>query len=260
MATADRELVPAHMSPARAPADEPLASVADVQALLASLARPQMAAIAQRFFKTGPGQYGEGDRFRGIKVPVLRQVARRCDGLGLAAIERLLAAPLHEDRFLALVCLVRRFRRTDAAARSRLARLYLAHVPEHINNWDLVDTSAEHVVGAWLAEQPPARRVLLDRLARSPSLWRRRVAIIATLHFIRRGEHADTLRLAEALLGDREDLMHKATGWMLREVGHRDVEALRGFLAKHAGRMPRTMLRYAIERLSPAERARWMKR
>lgn len=245
--------------PPFASVDSPLGSVAAVQGLLASLARPEVAAIAQRFFKTGPGQYGEGDRFRGIKVPVLRQVARRCDGLGLAALERLLASPFHEDRFVALVCMVRRFRRADAAAKTQLARAYLAHVPAHINNWDLVDTSAEHVVGAWLAEEPPARRALLDRLARSPSLWKRRVAIIATLHFIRRGEHADTLRLAAGLLADREDLMHKATGWMLREVGHRDVEALRGFLSTYAPRMPRTMLRYAIEKLSPGERARWMK-
>jgi 3-methyladenine DNA glycosylase AlkD len=211
--------------------------------------------VLQGFFRTGPGEYGEGDVFLGVRVPMIRGLLREIrESATVHHADRLLASPYHEARLLGLLLLVELFRRGEEAARRDIYRLYLART-DRINNWDLVDLSAEHIVGAWLADR--SRRPL-DRLARSRSLWERRIAVLATFHFIKRGEFGDTLRLAERLLGDPHDLMHKAAGWMLREAGKRDPAVLRSFLARHAARMPRTMLRYAIERLAPAERARWM--
>ena len=214
------------------------------------------ALFLQRFFKTGPGEYGEGDRFLGIRVPVVRRLAKELRGLPLDQIETLLHDRWHEVRLLALVLLGNAYERASPAERGTIFDLYLRNT-KWINNWDLVDASAARVIGAHLANRP---RKLLDRLARSPALWERRIAIIATQHFIRNGEFDDTIRLAEVLLQDSHDLIHKAVGWMLREVGNRDRATLEAFLDTHARQMPRTMLRYAIEKLPPADRRRFMKK
>ena len=219
------------------------------------LASPDQAAISRRFFKTGPGQYGEGDEFIGLKVPRTRSLVKGCDGLPERDVLSLLHSSIHEERLFALLCLVRRFERGTEEIRGRVFDLYLKNT-RWINNWDLVDTSAPHIVGRWLLARD---RSLLRQLASSSDLWERRIAILATQTFIRHHDFAATLAISEMLLPDKHDLIHKACGWMLREVGNRDVAALESFLAKHAARMPRTMLRYAIEKLSPEQRLDWMK-
>jgi 3-methyladenine DNA glycosylase AlkD len=240
-----------------AAAGRPVRTAAQVRARLRDLADPEAARFAQRFFRTGPGEYGEGDVFIGIRVPVLRVVAREHRTLPLAEVRRLLRSRVHEDRFVALAILVEQYRRGDARQRERIHRLYLHHT-DRVNNWDLVDVSAHKLVGAHLADR--GDRALLDRLARSDALWERRIAMIATLHFIRDGESRDALRIARTLLHDEHDLIHKAVGWMLREVGKRDQRVEEEFLSRHHREMPRTMLRYAIERLSPALRQKYMAR
>jgi 3-methyladenine DNA glycosylase AlkD len=224
---------------------------------------PARALAMARFFKTGPGEYGEGDRFIGVTVPAQRVIARRFRDLPLAEVDTLLRSPIHEERLTALLILVEQFTRTrgtDPAHRERIFRLYMRRRP-FINNWDLVDSSAAPIVGGWLADKPANTRIeLLARLARSRSLWSRRVAMLATLHFIIGGDHRLAIRIATLLVHDEHDLIHKAVGWMLREVGKRaSPDALQRFLAVHAATMPRTTLRYAIERLPAAERARWMR-
>jgi 3-methyladenine DNA glycosylase AlkD len=226
-----------------------------IQARLRQLGNEETARVLRGFFKTGPGQYGAGDVFLGIKVPPLRQLAREYRGLPLDEAEKLLRSPYHEARLLALLLLVGAFARGDGAAREQIYRLYLANTAR-VNNWDLVDASAEHIVGGHLAERD---RGPLYQLAKSPGLWERRIAIVATFHFIRRGEFADTCKVAALLLSDREDLIHKAVGWMLREVGKRDLSAAEAFLAEHYGRMPRTMLRYAIERHPEPRRLQYLR-
>ena len=205
-----------------------------------------------RFFRTGPGEYGEGDEFLGLKVPQIRKLAREFRALPLKEVEGLLKSKWHEARLLALVILVDQFERADERMRDAIFRLYLRST-KFINNWDLVDASAPHIVGAHIKD-----RSLLTKLARSKSLWERRIAIVATQHFIRNHDLKDTFRLAKNLLDDKHDLIHKATGWMLREAGKRDRDALVAFLEEHATRMPRTMLRYAIEKFPPALRRRLM--
>jgi len=232
----------------------PHAGLLRAQRDLAALANPADAAFLQRYFKTGPGEYGAGDIFLGIRVPTLRQLARRHAGLPLAAVLRLLKSKYHEDRLLALLLLVRRFERGDAAEQERVFRAYLRHT-RHINNWDLVDLSAPNIVGAWTAAHDTA---VLDRLVRSPLLWERRIAIVATAALIRQKRYVTTLMLSRRLLADREDLLHKAAGWMLREVGKRNKRALTAFLDRHAAVMPRTMLRYAIERFPEKERQEYL--
>lgn len=212
----------------------------------------------QRFFKTGPGEYAEGDRFRGLKVPQVRAIVRRAAALPLPEIEQLIGSPWHEDRLAGLLVIVRQFARAEEAQQRLRFELYLSAAQAgQINNWDLVDVTAGRVVGAWLHRRPECSSTL-DRLARSASLWERRIAMLAAGHFIWHGEFADALRLAAILRNDPHDLMHKAVGWMLREIGKRDRAALDAFLARHAALMPRTMLRYAIEKHPPAERARWL--
>ena len=198
---------------------------------LRSFADPKVATVLARFFKTGPGQYGEGDRFIGVKVPTTRKVAKEFKSLPLPEVECLLHSEIHEERLLALVILVGQFEKGDEATRKRIYDLYLANT-RHVNNWDLVDLSAPQIVGGYLETRS---RKPLDRLAKSASLWERRISILATHWFIRHGDFADTLRIAEKLLGDKEDLIHKAVGWMLREVGKRDVAVLEGFLASIVG-------------------------
>ena len=212
-------------------------------------------AILQRFFKTGPGQYGEGDIFRGIRVPVLRRLSRTYQALPLDQAEALLHSPYHEDRLLSLLILVRRFAAADEPGREEIHRLYLKNMA-YINNWDLVDSSAEHIIGAFLDSR---EKSLLYRLARSPGLWERRTAVLATFCFIKRNRYDDTFGIAEILLSDREDLIHKAVGWMLRETGKRDPAAEESFLKANYRRMPRTMLRYAIERFPEAQRQAYLK-
>lgn len=224
---------------------------------LRTQARPARVAAALWFFKCGPGEYGEGDRFIGVTVPAQRIVARRFRELPIKESETLLTSPIHEERLTALFVLVDQFTRGDDRTRGQIFRLYMRRL-RFVNNWDLVDSSAAQIVGGWLADKP---RDLLDRLARSKHLWSRRVAMIATLHFIQRGDHRDAIRIATILVNDQHDLIHKATGWMLREVGKRaSPAALTAFLNRHAATMPRTMLRYAIERLPEAERRRWMRK
>lgn len=225
------------------------------QQRLRSLGCPEQATILARFFKTGPGQYGEGDRFIGVKVPTTRKVAKEFKSLPLAEITFLLHSDIHEERLLALVILVGQFEKGDEATRKLIYDLYLANTC-HINNWDLVDVSAPKIVGGYLETR---NRKPLHRLAKSASLWERRISIIATGWFIWRDDFTDTLRIAEKLLGDKEDLIHKAVGWMLREVGKRDEAVLEGFLGEHCRVMPRTMLRYAIERFPEEKRRKYLK-
>jgi 3-methyladenine DNA glycosylase AlkD len=226
----------------------------EAEARLRALADAKAAEGMRRFFKTGPGQYGEGDLFLGVKVPPLRKLAREFQPMALGEAGKLLSSGFHEARLLALLVLVGAFEKGHEPCRKAVYDLYLASTGR-VNNWDLVDASAPAIVGGFLAGRD--RAPLFD-LAGSASLWERRIAIVATQHFIRRGDFADTLRLAALLLGDREDLIHKAVGWMLREVGKRDQAVLEGFLAGHCRRMPRTMLRYAIERFPQERRGRYL--
>jgi 3-methyladenine DNA glycosylase AlkD len=238
-----------------APVRDAAPSCRDVKHALAALACEARARSSARFFKTAQGEYAEGDVFIGVSVPEQRRVARSFDELAQPEVEELLSSAVHEHRLTALLILVRQFERArKPEVRLRLYELYLASL-RYVNNWDLVDSSAQAIVGGHLQGRD---RTVLDVLASSSSVWERRVSIVATQTFIRKGEFADTLRLAERLVGDPHDLIHKATGWMLREVGQKDPAVLRGFLDKHAAVMPRTMLRYAIEHCSEAERATYM--
>ncbi|RJR55307.1 MAG: DNA alkylation repair protein [Desulfobacteraceae bacterium] len=230
-------------------------SIEEIQKELAELADPQTALSLQRFFKTAPGEYGAGDLFRGIRVPVLRRLSKEHQRTTLTEAEQLLNSLYHEDRLLALLLLVRLYSRGNEPARSRIYEMYLKNT-RFINNWDLVDLSAEHIVGAFLWER---ERKPLYRLARSSSLWERRIAIMATFHFIKQGDFKETLKLAGVLLHDREDLIHKAVGWMLREIGKRNPRAEEDFLNANCRRMPRVMLRYAIERLPQEKRVQYLK-
>lgn len=227
-------------------------TAADVRAALAELADPADAVALQRFFKTGPGEYGEGDVFLGVRVPATRTVVRRFRGLAYDEIDALLDDPVHEHRLAGLLLLVVAAKKDPEVAVDRyLAAVYRGRV----NNWDLVDASSEFILGEWLVDRD---RALLTRLADSPSLWERRVAMLATFAFLKHGDASTTLDLAERLLADREDLMHKAVGWMLREAGKRvDRGVLLGFLDRHAAAMPRTMLSYATEHLDPELRAHY---
>jgi hypothetical protein len=205
-----------------------------------------------RFFKTGPGDYAEGDRFLGVSVPSLRALLPEAEGLDFGQNVALLRSPWHEERLFGLLLLVRRFRAAPEAGpeRDRIAALYLENLA-FVNNWDLVDSSAAQILGVWLLER---ERSLLDGLAASPVLWERRVAVVSTHAFILRGDFEWTFLLVRALLGDAQDLMHKACGWMLREAYKVEPGPVLGFLEEHGDCMPRTMLRYAIERLPQPER------
>lgn len=219
---------------------------------------PDKAAVLAGFFKTGKGQYGEGDVFLGVTVPQQRRLAKECRDLPLPQVARLLASPYHEARLTGWLILTYAYERADAARRQEIHAFTLAHRAA-LNNWDLVDVTAPKLIGEHLLGRPAGRR-LLRRFAASSDLWERRIAIVSTHAFIRAGQFDDTLAIAALLLDDPHDLIHKATGWMLREVGKRDPAPLRAFLADHAAEMPRTMLRYAIERLPEAERRAWLAR
>jgi 3-methyladenine DNA glycosylase AlkD len=233
---------------------------ADVRKELKSMADPYKAAILQRFFKTGPGYYGEGDIFIGVMVPQSRQIAKKFSQLPLGEVRILLYSRIHEERLVALLILAWRYSSSSSSSMEKedIAKFYLEHIKQ-VNNWDLVDLSAPNILGAHLVDKDDRRR-LLYRLAGSENVWERRIAILATLRFIRNGDFSETLKIAGMLLHDKHDLIHKAVGWMLREVGKRDVVAEEAFLEKYCSVMPRTMLRYAIERLPESKRRRYKKK
>jgi 3-methyladenine DNA glycosylase AlkD len=226
-----------------------------IRAELRALADAAQAKVLARFFKTGPGEYGEGDRFLGVVVPKIRKIVKTHRQAPSGEVLKLLHSPYHEERLTALLILVEQYRRGDVSQRKAIYELYLAST-SRINNWDLVDLTAQHIVGDYICGQDLS---VLARLALSKDLWERRIAMLSTYHFIRRGESRQALQIAELLLRDREDLIHKAVGWMLREVGKRcSMEAECRFLDKHAALMPRTMLRYAIERFPQELRMHYM--
>lgn len=232
---------------------------------LAQFSTPEKQQMLPRFFKTGKGEYGEGDQFLGVVVPYTRQVAKEYRHIPFQAMTELLQSSWHECRLCALLMLVERFKKSDEAERKHIFKFYLSHT-SHINNWDLVDLSAPGIVGEYLKLKPEReQRQVLYKLADSPLLWNQRIAIVSTLTFIRNGDFIDTILLSEQFLRSAShqkmhDLMQKAIGWMLREMGKRNKDLLIQFLEKHASTMPRTMLRYAIEKLSEDERQEFMKR
>jgi 3-methyladenine DNA glycosylase AlkD len=230
----------------------------DIRRAFRRLGDPKRAQHSQKFFRTGPGEYGEGDVFLGITVPQIRKTAKQCAKLRQADIVSLLQSPYHEERLLAALILVDRFNKGDKEQQKGVYRLYIKH-KKFINSWDLVDLSAPNIVGSHLIDKDKKVKSLLYRLAVSKNLWERRMAIMATLAFIKNRHFDDTLAIAEILLDDREDLIHKAVGWMLREIGKRDLAVEEGFLKAHYHRMPRTMLRYAIEKLEENRRQQYLR-
>lgn len=231
--------------------------IGDIQLELESYSTSEKKQLLPSFFKTGKGQYGEGDKFLGVVVPDTRKVARKYKDISFDAIMSLLDSEYHECRLCALLILVERFKKTKKEEdRTRIYDFYLSQTKQ-INNWDLVDLSAKDIVGEYLVDK---KRSDLYKLADSSLLWDQRIAVIATFAFIRRNDHKDILLLSEKLLYHKHDLIHKAIGWMLREVGKRDKNALINFLNLHSKEMPRTMLRYSIEKFTPEERTLYMKK
>lgn len=227
----------------------------EISKILRTLADPAIAKHSLRFFKTGKGEYGEGDRFLGIRVPVLREQVKKYGMLSVDAALSLLNSSFHEERLFALLLLVEKFRKGTAEGKATIYSLYLKNT-DRINNWDLVDGSAHLIVGAWLEDKD---RRTLYRLVRSGNLWERRIAIISTFHMIKNNDFDDALEISSILIDDEEDLIHKAVGWMLREIGKRDPAVEKTFLKKHYRDMPRTMLRYAIEKFPEKERKAWLR-
>lgn len=230
-------------------------SLKEIRRALEKLRSKERAEVLQRFFKTGPGEYGEGDLFLGIKVPELRKLAKAHEALSRKELTQLLRSPVHDERLLALLILVGAYRKGGGPTKKRIYELYLKNT-QFVNNWDLVDLSAEYIVGAHLMNQS---KEPLYRLAKSKSLWERRISIMSTFHFIKQGEFSETLKISRILLHDEEDLIHKAVGWMLREVGKRHLPTEEKFLRSHYQKMPRTMLRYAIERFPEAKRQKYLR-
>jgi len=230
-------------------------TVTELQQDIQQLANLEQKKVQQRFFKTGQGEYGEGDIFLGIKVPLQRKVAKKYSALSLTDIQILLQSQIHEYRFTALIVLINQYTKANQTKKQEIFNFYI-HNTERINNWDLVDISAPKIVGDYLLEQP---RDILYQLARSSNLWERRIAIVATQIFIKNHDFEETLKLAEILLRDEHDLIHKAVGWMLREVGKREQRVEETFLDKYHKNMPRTMLRYAIEKFDETKRQYYLK-
>ena len=230
-------------------------SVETIQAKLKKLSSKEKAKTLQRFFKTSPGEYGEGDIFLGVKVPELRQVAKEYIDISLKECGRLLSSKIHEERMLALLILIQKFIRGDETAKTKIYQFYMFNI-KYINNWDLVDLSAPHIAGSYLINRSKKD---LHALAKSKNLWKRRIAIISTFHFIKSKQFSETIKISKTLLADKEDLMHKAVGWMLREVGKRDMKTEEAFLKTHYKKMPRTMLRYAIEKFPEVKRQKYLK-
>jgi len=227
----------------------------ELQKELRVIADPQKAKLLQGYFKTGKGEYGEGDIFLGIMVPVSRQVAKKYKDLNFSGITRLLQSKFHEERLIALLILVHNFNLKDEKSKKEIYEFYLNDT-KHINNWDLVDLSSHEIVGQYLLDK---NADVLIKLAKSENIWERRIAVISTFEFIRNNRFYESLMLAKILLQDEHDLMHKAVGWMLREIGKKDLETEVEFLDKHCRKMPRTMLRYAIERFPEKLRMSYLK-
>jgi len=230
-------------------------SIQDIRIRLEKLANKEKAQVLQKFFKTGSGEYGEGNVFLGIKVPELRKLAKEYQGITPKEVKQLLRSSIHEERLLALLILIRAYSKGNEDTRKRIYELYLKNT-QFVNNWDLVDASAEHIVGAYLMDKSKRPLYLL---AKSESLWKRRIAVMSTFHFIKQDEFSETLKISKMLLFDEEDLIHKAVGWMLREVGKRHMPTEEKFLKALYKKMPRTMLRYAIERFPESKRQRYLK-
>ena len=230
-------------------------SVKEIQKKLKALGNEEKAIKHQSFFKTGPGEYGEGDIFVGVTVPELRKLAKEYKTIPSEEVKQLLQSPIHEERLLSLFLLIHRYSKGDEPEKKRIYELYLKNT-KFINNWDLVDSSAGQIVGAFLFDK--SKKPFYD-LVKSENLWERRISIISTFYFIKRNQFSDTLKISKILLSDKEDLIHKAVGWMLREVGKRDISIEEKFLKKHYKNMPRTMLRYAIEKLPELKRQRYLK-
>jgi 3-methyladenine DNA glycosylase AlkD len=230
-------------------------SAKEIQKKLKSLGNKEKARKHQSFFKTGPGEYGEGDVFIGVTVPELRKLSKEYKTITLKEIKHLLRSLIHEERLLSLFLLIHRYSKGDELEKKRIYELYLKNT-KFINNWDLVDSSAGHIVGAFLIDK---NKQPLYNLVKSENLWERRISIISTFHFIKHNQFSDTLKISKILLSDKENLIHKAVGWMLREVGKRDISAEEIFLKKHYKIMPRTMLRYAIEKFPESKRQRYLK-
>jgi 3-methyladenine DNA glycosylase AlkD len=227
--------------------------------VLRQSANPSKAKILQRFFKTGKGQYGEGDVFLGLTVPESRTIAKQFSTISLREVKKHLDSKVHEERLIALFILIHKYEK-DLKDRKDIFEFYLDN-KNNINNWDLVDSSADKIVGRFLfdfGKNYPIYRMLLRKLAESSNLWERRIAIVSTFYFIKQNSFEETIKISEMLLRDKEDLIHKAVGWMLREVGKRDKKVLDNFLVTHHKTMPRTMLRYAIEKHSSEERKNYM--
>jgi len=213
------------------------------------------AKILQRYFKTGKGEYGEGDKFLGISVPMQRKIAKKYSGLNLESLQKLISSKVHEHRLIALLILVEKFKKGDEDKKAEIFNFYVSNI-NRVNNWDLVDLSAPNIIGEFLFDK---KRNLIYRFAEDGDLWKKRIAVISTFYFIRKDEFADSLRMAEILLKDKNDLIHKAVGWMLREIGKRDSDILENFLTRYGKKMPRTMLRYAIEKFSEEKRKNFLK-
>jgi len=226
-----------------------------IKSKLRELANKKNAEVAQRFFKTGPGEYGEGDKFLGIRVPVLRKLAKEYQTITVEEAERLLKSPIHEERLLSLFILIHIYSKGEEAVKKGIYKLYLNNT-KFVNNWDLVDASAEHIVGNFLFNKG---KNPIYRLAKSEDLWERRISIMSTFYFIKHGQYSETMKISKVLLHDNEDLIHKVIGWMLREVGKRNLPLEEEFLKKYYKEMPRTMLRYAIERFPEPRRLRYLK-
>ncbi len=223
----------------------------NLKAELKGFSSPQKAKILARFFKTGKGEYGEGDIFIGVVVPNIRNISKKYNAVNLGEIEELLHSKIHEERLCALLILIEKFRKGDKKTKEQIYKLYLKNT-KYINNWDLVDLSAQHIVGEFLHNKSKS---VLYKLAKSKKLWERRISILATFNYIYKNQCKETLKIAEILLKDEHDLICKAVGWMLREVGKRcSQEILENFLKKHHRQMPRIMLRYAIERFPEKKR------
>lgn len=233
-------------------------AVAEIIAGLKAFSKPEKAAHMAVFFKTGKGQYAEGDVFWGITAPELRSIVKKYYQFAtLEDIARLLASPVHEQRSAGLQCLVSKFAKAKTEERRRLVDFYLAHTSA-VNNWDLVDTTAPYLLGVWCCEISDFSQIY--RLAQSKNLWEERIAMVSNWYLIRNRIFEPALELAAQFLTHRHDLMHKACGWMLREIGKRDEQVLTGFLDKHSQQMPRTMLRYSLERLSPEQKKHYMQK
>ncbi|MDX1810820.1 MAG: DNA alkylation repair protein [Gammaproteobacteria bacterium] len=232
-----------------------MASAREIQQTMRALGDKDLAQQAQRYFKTGKGEYGEGDKFLGIRVPVTRKVAKQFKDTNLVEIEKLLQSRFHEERLLAVIMLANIAQKADEETLQNIFNIYL-HNTHMINNWDIVDSSAPGIVGRYLYHKD---RAILYKLANSDSLWEKRIAILATFYFIQQNDFTDALALAELCLTETHDLIHKASGWMLREVGNKDQKQEEGFLKQYYQQMPRTMLRYAIEKFPEAKRQAYLK-